>query len=326
MRRLLAVLVGAVLLLTLGQRYLSWDGDCLTGRQARWTVRPCEDADRDHAAAVDIEDERLKETLIREGKALIDQDRTADARVLVKQASTDRYSLDLSQAASSGSDPVAVFRTAKDSVVVVGGLYRCDKCTRWHATTASGFVLSESGAVVTNYHVVDSPDERALVVMTADQHVYPVQRILATNRSDDLAILQVDAEGLKPLPLADNADAAPVGSAVSVISHPDGRFYCCTVGVVSRYTKIRVEGEPVDAVTITADYARGSSGAPVLNNQGQVVAVVRSTESVYYTETRQRQLDLQMVFKTCVPVASLRRIIQPPNQIAGWKASEATAP
>lgn len=85
---------------------------------------------------------------------------------------------------------------------------------------------------------------------------------------------------------------------------------------VSRYMKIRSAGESVVAVAITADYARGSSGAPVLNSQGQVVAVVSSTESIYYTEDGHRQMDLQMVFKTCIPSASLHKLIRPANQLA----------
>ena len=169
---------------------------------------------------------------------------------------------------------------------------------------------------MTNYHVVDSSTKRGLVVMTADAHVYPVQRVLAASRADDLAILKVDAEGLQPLALAGSSDAAPVGSAVSIISHPDGRFYCYTAGVVSRYMKTELGGPEVEAVAVTADYARGSSGAPVLNGQGQVVAVVSSTESIYYTEDGQRQRDFQMVFRTCIPCTSLRKMIRPTSQLA----------
>jgi hypothetical protein len=67
----------------------------------------------------------------------------------------------------------------------------------------------------------------------------------------------------------------------------------------------------VDAVSITADFARGSSGAPVLNDQGQVVAIVKSTDSVYYSENDERQRDLQMVFKTCIPAQNLLRLVEP---------------
>jgi len=146
--------------------------------------------------------------------------------------------------------------------------------------------------------------------MTADQRVFPVEEVLAASRADDLAILRISAKGLQPLPIAETPAAAQVGSAVGVISHPDGRFYCYTSGIISRYMKIHSAGQQVDAVSITADYARGSSGAPVLNREAQVVAIVMSTESVYYTEDEGQQHNLQMVFKTCIPARSLRKLVR----------------
>ncbi|NLF69000.1 MAG: trypsin-like peptidase domain-containing protein [Candidatus Anammoximicrobium sp.] len=275
-------------------------------------------ADREnHPGAVCLEDRRLQSNLIRQGVALIERGRTVGTSVLCQQLAVASCQLELPQSAPTASDSAGLFLLAKDSVVVVGALYKCNNCSRWHADTASGFVISSHGAVVTNYHVVNSSTEQALVVMTADSRVYPVERVLAASRADDLAILKVDAEELSPLALAAGAAAAPVGSPVSIISHPDGRFYCYTAGVVSRYMKTELGGEAVDAVAVTAEYARGSSGAPVLNQQGHVVAVVSSTESIYYSEDEQRQRNLQMVFRTCVPAASLLKLIRPTAHLAG---------
>jgi S1-C subfamily serine protease len=202
-------------------------------------------------------------------------------------------------------DPVEVYARGKHGVVVVGGLYTCKNCGKFHATVASGFVLTATGAVVTNYHVVNHREIEALVVMTDRREVLPVRRILAANQTDDVAILKVDAEGLTPLPVAAALDAAPVGSPVGVISHPAERFYCYTSGVVSRYSMNQLAEQKADTVWITADFARGSSGAPVLNPKGQVVAVVRSTESIYHGGGAGQRNNLQMIFKTCTPTANL---------------------
>lgn len=320
MRWTLAVVAGVLLLLQ--PVYLLFLQPCedVACRATGRTAARCQHADHEHdpAAAVSLEDRAIKRLLIRQGVSLIECGRTADASQFAKQLQLTSCELDLPRSAPSLSDPAELFRVAKESVVIVGGLYKCQHCTLWHVNIASGFVISAQGAIVTNYHVVDAASEQTMVVMTADSQVYPVQRVLAASRADDLAILQVDARGLQPLALAASAAPAPVASAVSVISHPDGRFFCYTAGVISRYMKIPAGGRSVDAVAITAEYARGSSGAPVLDSQGQVVAVVSATESIYYTQDAAQQRNLQMVFRTCVPVASLRNLLRPVGQIAGW--------
>lgn len=272
-------------------------------------LRACDNDQGAHREATAIEDEELKRRLIREGTRLIQAGRTVRARTLVDQLQLPPNPIPL-PAVETGGGSGDLFSQAKASVVVVSALYHCRKCVQMHATSASGFVIAREGVVVTNYHVVEDPSVHTLVVMTNDRRVLPVEQVLAASRADDLAILKVAASDLVPLPLAASSAEAPIGSSVMVISHPDGQYYCCTAGIVSRYFKTRSEGQLVDAVAITADYARGSSGAPVLNARGQVVGVVQSTESIYYTETGQQQRDLQMVFKTCIPAGSLWKLLQ----------------
>jgi S1-C subfamily serine protease len=146
--------------------------------------------------------------------------------------------------------------------------------------------------------------------MTADGYVIPVERVLAANRRDDLAVLKVEREGLPPLPLADSGQATAVGSPVGLISHPGGHFYSYTSGVVSRYMKVPGRSGAFDAFSITADYARGSSGAPVLNDKGQVVGIVKSTESIYHSTNNSAPRHLQMVCRICIPVTSLKELLE----------------
>lgn len=294
------------------------DGRCRTATAAR-AARPCQQDGNAHREPASVEDGELKRHLEQQGARLIESGRTVSARVLVEQLQRRRWKLDLPEASSAERDSAELFLAAKPSVVVVSALHRCRRCVQWHATTASGFAIATEGTVVTNYHVMDDPAMHTFVVMTSDRRVLPVEQVLAASRADDLAILQVPADDLIPLPLARPAAPAPVGSPVTVISHPDGQFFCCTAGIVSRHFQMRVDNELIDAMGITADYARGSSGAPVLNSRGEVAGIVQSTESIYYSENAHQQRDLQMVFKTCIPVSSLRRLIgqpQPPAEAA----------
>ena len=205
--------------------------------------------------------------------------------------------------------PSRVYAELSPSVLVVGGIYKCTRCPRWHASIATGFVVSRSGAFVTTCHVVNAKDRHTLVAMTRDGRVFPVSGVLAASEADDVAILQLDAggEAFEPLALA---QSAAVGEAVRVISHPDRRLYALTRGHVSRHAVRAKGGKRVETLEITADFARGSSGAPVLNAKGAVVGLVRSTHSVYYKRESDKQQRLQMVFKQCVPARSILKLIE----------------
>lgn len=285
----------------------------------------CQDA-TSHRGPVSVEDEALKRQLLREGTSLIEAKRTVPSKNLLEQLHRDTASVKLPDARPVSCGLVEMIESAKQSVVVVSGLYKCPKCTRWHAGTASGFVIAADGIIVTNYHVVNDSSLESIVVMTADGRVLPVEEVLAGSRRDDLAVLRVSATDLVPLPIERESAVSPVGTAVAVISHPDGQHFTSTTGIVSRYFRSRSEEGLIDEMAITADYARGSSGAPVLNGQGHVIGIVKCTESVYYTETPQQQRDLQMVFKTCIPASSLARILRNPSAQYQAKAAASDAP
>ena len=201
---------------------------------------------------------------------------------------------------------VASVDEAQKAVVVIGGIYKCDRCPDWHVAPASGFLIAEN-LVVTNYHVVDNPERSGLAVRLFDGRMFMVDDIVASSRRYDLAVLRLPKTGIKPIALG---LSAPVGAKVDLISHPNRKFYTLSEGRVARYFVIQRNRRPVSAMAITADFGKGSSGAPVLNEDGQVVGIAASTESLYYTENEGIQKNLQMVFKNCVPVSQLRELIE----------------
>ena len=201
---------------------------------------------------------------------------------------------------------VASVDEAQKAVVVVGGIYKCDRCPDWHVAPASGFLIAEN-LVVTNYHVVDNPERSGLAVRLFDGRMFMVDDVVASSRRYDLAVLRLPKTGIKPIALG---LSAPVGAKVDLIIHPNRKFYTLSEGRVARYFVIQRNRRPVSAMAITADFGKGSSGAPVLNEDGQVVGIAASTESLYYTENEGIQKNLQMVFKNCVPVSQLRELIE----------------
>jgi S1-C subfamily serine protease len=309
MRQILVCLIVCLLVVQIGLLGLPSGEPLSDCDQAEFAANPCQDAAPPRRGVAPIADLALKLHVSEQSTQLIEQGLVTDMQILVKQLEFDRCQLELPEAPPIATDPVSLFKKARESVVVVGGIYKCTKCTKWHTSAATGFVMTASGAIATNYHVVDSTTKRTLVVMTADRHVYPVERVLAASRAHDLAILQIDAEGLTPLPIA-GGEAAPVGAAVNVISHPADQFYYCSKGIVARRTRVRAGDDEIDAMYITADYARGSSGAPVFDEHGRVVGVVSSTRSIYYSEVARQQRNLQMVVHMCIPAESLLELIE----------------
>jgi serine protease Do len=180
---------------------------------------------------------------------------------------------------------------------------------------AGAFVIGENGVCVTSQHVAKDRSSRGFVAMTRDGRVYPVREVLAADPLNDVLFFQLDLPAgvkLPTLPLA--AAPAPVGSPIAVMSHPDDRFFMLTTGMVARHTVWREAAGDVAFMTITADFAKGSSGCPVLDEHGAVVGIVNNTESIYYDDDgRRKQLDLQMVVKNATPSAVVRKMITGPE-------------
>src|SRR5205814_2262519 len=66
-----------------------------------------------------------------------------------------------------------LFATAKRSVLIVGKLYKCDKCEHWHVSEAGGFALTKD-VIVTNFHVIKNEGkDEAIGIMTSDGRVFP---------------------------------------------------------------------------------------------------------------------------------------------------------
>jgi serine protease Do len=211
---------------------------------------------------------------------LKEQNETVSPAELAKQADVEN-TYKVSPAADPGKnlDAKTIYSQAKPGVVIVGGLYKCDKCSKWHVRCASGFVAAADGLILTNHHAVEAyKGLAAMGVMTDDGRVFPVKAVLASSKLNDLALLKVDAEDLHPLPITENVSVA---DTVYCLSHPafgsgtSHGFYAFTEGIVSgKFTLHTEKNLPLNVLAVTADYGPGSSGGPLLNEHGAVVSMV----------------------------------------------------
>ena len=259
------------------------------------------------AAPKVIDDAGMKARFQKGLESLVEGKKVTSLAELNRQLNRRKAKVSLPGKKPSGFSPDEIYERCKSSVLMIGRIYKCDKCTKWHVGSASAFAITSDGVIATNYHVIEDKDGATLGAMDLSGKTYPVTEVLAASKADDVAILRLKGARLTPLPLS--REAAPVGSAVNVISHPNGRYFTMTKGDVSRYFLWRAKNMAAPRMAITADYAKGSSGAPVLNSEGEVVGMVSATNSIYYTREKGQNQNLQMVVKLCIPVAAISKLL-----------------
>jgi len=137
----------------------------------------------------------------------------------------------------------------------------------------SGFLISASGEIVTNDHVVDQAHN---ITVTVLGYSTPFKAtVVGTDYNLDLALLKISAP--KPLPYLTfaNASSIQLGEPVVAIGMPYGLDHSVTSGIVSALGRpLQIETRSYrDLLQTDAAINPGNSGGPLLNLQGQVVGV-----------------------------------------------------
>jgi len=209
-------------------------------------------------------------------------------------------------AAAPVPSQTAIYDRARDATLVLGHLYLCGKCDKYHANLAGGVLISPDGLALTNYHVLDTREGIVFGAMTSKGQVFAIDEVLASSKKDDIALIRLrDAANLTHVPIR---EAVATGDELFVISHPDGFFHSFTKGYLSR--KYLTTADKVARLQITADFAKGSSGAGIFNTAGELVGLATATNSIYYDKGKESPGHLQMVIKSGVPISSIRRWLE----------------
>jgi S1-C subfamily serine protease len=181
-------------------------------------------------------------------------------------ATTPPTSAPSSQSAGDRMTAEELVRFAEPSVVRV----------QTNSGVGSGFVVDPDGYIITNNHVVAGA--RTVTVTLSDGSDHEAS-IVGTDPRADLALLQIEQDGLTALSLADLDDVA-IGQDVIAIGYAldlkrgEGASFSVTRGIVSQKNRAISEASAIlGAVQTDAAINHGNSGGPLINLFGQVVGV-----------------------------------------------------
>lgn len=140
------------------------------------------------------------------------------------------------------------------------------------AAAGSGFVITQDGYIVTNYHVIDGA--QSIKVTFYDGSSYDA-KLVGGEEDSDLAVLKIDATGLPHVTLGDSS-ALNVGEQVAAIGNPLGELtFTLTSGYVSALDRplTMSSGTVMNMIQTDTAINNGNSGGPLFNIYGEVVGI-----------------------------------------------------
>ena len=145
-------------------------------------------------------------------------------------------------------------------------------------STGTGFIISEDGYVVTNYHVVEGASKIFVNTHAGDEFSAV---LVGQDSTNDVAVLKMEnAAGLPHVTLG-SSNALNVGDQVVAIGNPLGDLTATlTVGYVSAKDRdVTTEGATINMIQTDAAINSGNSGGPLFNMKGEVVGITTAKYS-----------------------------------------------
>lgn len=192
---------------------------------------------------------------------------------------------------SDNLSPTDLYKKISPSVVRIEIHGSRDKIT----SLGTGFLVSRGGLVATNFHVIQGA--RKAIVRFNDDTTTPVLGVLAANPQHDLAVLKIDGSDYDPLSLS--ISIPEIGARVYAIGNPQGLQNTFSEGLISGQRTL----DDVSFIQTTAAISSGSSGGPLLAENGEVVGIT--------TLSHRRGQNLNLA----IPTSALKEILDRAGQL-----------
>ena len=232
-----------------------------------------------------VDDEAFIQSATESAIELQKQGKLVDLKALLAQPPS-KVPVKFAAPVSATIPPTKLYDRLREGTVAIGTIYHCNECSDWHLNLATGFAIAEGGIVSTCGHVIAFDEvamkEAYVIAVDSEGHAFPVYNLLANDADSDTCLVRVGAPNLRPLPV--RAGALP-GERVFCLSHPNGHFFMFTQGIVARVsrsssvpeddeTEAHPKIRPTLSLEVTTEYCPGSSGGPIVDENGNVVAQV----------------------------------------------------
>ena len=173
------------------------------------------------------------------------------------------------------------------------------------AAAGSGFILTQDGYILTNYHVVESSS--SIKVTTYDGTSYDAQ-LIGYDESNDVAVLKVDATDLTPVVLGDS-DSVSVGDSVVAIGNPLGELtFSLTAGAISALDRpvTLSSGTTMNLMQTDCAINSGNSGGALFNMYGEVIGI---TNAKYSSSSSSSEASIDNI-GFAIPINQVRSIVE----------------
>ena len=172
------------------------------------------------------------------------------------------------------------------------------------AASGSGFILTEDGYLLTNYHVVEGSN--SIKATMYDGTAYDAT-LIGYDASNEIAVLKIEAQGLTPVVLGDS-DNMNVGDPVVAIGNPLGELtFSLTQGAVSALDRevTMSSGTMMNLIQTDCAINSGNSGGALFNLYGEVVGITNAK----YSSNAMSEASIDNI-GFAIPINSVRSIVE----------------
>ncbi|HMK36665.1 MAG TPA: trypsin-like peptidase domain-containing protein [Desulfomonilaceae bacterium] len=133
----------------------------------------------------------------------------------------------------------------------------------------SGFVISSSGHIITNEHVLRNGSQIEVELLGGRKYL---AKVLHKDSKNDLALIKIDASNLQPVKMGDSENVE-LGEWVVGIGNPYGIGQSLMFGIVSAQKRVIPGAGYPPLIQIDAAMNLGNSGGPLFNLEGLVIGI-----------------------------------------------------